>query len=141
VLNFRQAEQVGRRLAQREVARLGIAIDPSRDAGLLHRPDAGVYAYIFSTSADMRTNGGRSLIVFDSDQGTFVKGIVPQGQNAANTLTEWISALHMADVWGIPWRIATALLGLILTALSVTGVQIWLRKRSARKMTRKRHRF
>lgn len=78
-------------------------------------------------------------VVFDSDEGKFVKSVIPQGQNAANTFTEWITAIHMADVWGIPWRVATALLGLMLAVLSITGFQLWLRKRSARKITRKRH--
>jgi len=31
-----------------------------------------------------------------------------------------------------PWRIAVCLIGLMVTALSVTGVLIWMRKRQAR---------
>jgi len=138
-LGFRAAERLGRAIAHREAARLGFTIDPTRDSGLLHRPDAGVYAYIFSSSADMRESGGRTVAIFDSDTGRLLKTVVPQGQNGAYTVTEWITAIHMADVWGLPWRIATAALGLMVTGLSVTGVLLWMRKRAARRVSRTRH--
>lgn len=131
-LDFEAAVAVGKRLARQETARLGVTIDPLREAALFHRPDAGVYVYIFTSSADFRTHGGRSLAIFDSDTGTLRKLVLPQGQNGANTLTEWITSLHMGAVWGLPWRIAVSLIGLMVTMLSVTGVLIWMRKRSAR---------
>lgn len=131
-IDFRAAQAVGEKLARQETVRLGLAIDPERESGLFHRPDAGVYAYIFSSTADMRTRGGRSLVIFDSDTGKLVKVVLPQGQHGANTLTEWITSLHMAAVWGLPWRIAVSLIGLMATMLSVTGILIWARKRSAR---------
>lgn len=134
-LDFRMAEARGRQLALYGARRHGLTIAPARDTALLHRPGAGVYAYIFTTSADMRDSGGRSLAIFDSDTGRLVKFIIPRGQSGANTFTEWISALHMADVWGLPWRIGAALIGLSVALLSVTGALIWSRKRQARKTT------
>lgn len=131
-LDFEAAVVVGVRLARQETARLGLTVDPSREAALFHRPDAGVYVYVFSSSADFRTHGGRSLAIFDSNTGRILKLVLPQGQNGANTLTEWITSLHMGAVWGLPWRIAVSLIGLMVTTLSVTGVLIWMRKRSAR---------
>jgi uncharacterized iron-regulated membrane protein len=137
-LDFRAAEAIGKRLAEQETARLGISIDHSRDRGLLHRSDAGVYAYIFSSSADIRREGGRSLAIFDSDSGKLVKLVVPQGQNGANSFTEWITALHVASVWGLPWRIAVSAIGVMATMLSATGVLIWARKRTARILVKQR---
>jgi uncharacterized iron-regulated membrane protein len=137
-IEFRAAEVVGKRLAAAEVGRLGISMDPSRESGLLHRPDAGIYAYIFSSSADMRREGGRSLVIFDSDSGRLVKVVLPQGQKAANTFTEWIAALHMGSVWGLPWRIAVSSLGLMVTALAITGILIWARRRSAQILVKQR---
>lgn len=55
-----------------------------------------------------------------------------QGQNGANTFTRWMEALHMADVGGWPYRIAVALVGLLVTLSAVTEVLIWNRKRQAR---------
>lgn len=137
-LDFEAAVAVGQRLAQQETVRLGLTIDPSREAALFHRPDAGVYVYIFTSSADFRTDGGRSLAIFDSDTGRLRKLVLPQGQNGANTLTEWLTSLHMGAVWGVPWRIAVSLIGLMVTMLSVTGVLIWVRKRSARILRKER---
>lgn len=137
-LDFRAAEIVGEKQARQAGRQNGFTIDPARETGLLHRPDAGLYAYIFSSSRDIRSDGGRSLVMFDSDSGRLIKLVLPQGQNGANTATEWITALHMASVWGLPWRIAVSAIGLAVTGLSITGVLIWARKRSARLLARRR---
>ncbi len=52
---------------------------------------------------------------------------------AGDTVTTWLTLLHMAAVGGLPMKIAIALLGLALAVLSCTGVLIWARKKSARK--------
>lgn len=137
-LDFRAAEAVGQELAHDEAFRRGLIVEPTGETALLHRPNAGIYVYIFTSSADMRMEGGRSLAIFDSDTGRLVKFIVPRGQNGANTFTEWISAIHMVSVWGLSWRIATAILGLMVTMLSLTGVLLWSRKRMARLVVKKR---
>lgn len=131
-LDFRAAAAAGERLARQEAARRGLVIVPEKKSGLYHRPNAGVYSYAFSSSADFRTHGGRSIVLFDSDTGRLLKLVLPQGQNGANTFTEWVMSLHMAAVWGLPYRIAVSLIGLMVTMLSITGVIIWMRKRSAR---------
>lgn len=135
-LDFVTAASVGEQLARVEAARRDLTIDPNRERGLYHRPDAGIYSYIFSSSADFREKGGRSLAIFDSDTGDLIKLVLPQGQSGAFTFTEWITALHMAAVWGLPWKIAVSLLGMAVTVLSVTGVLFWTRKRSARNARR-----
>ncbi len=131
-IDFAAALRHGEELARSEAARFGLSIDATRETGLLHRPDGGVYSYIFSSSADFRTTGGRSLAIFDSDTGELLKLVLPEGQNGANTVTEWITALHVGAVWGLPYRVVVSVVGLMVTMLSVTGVLIWARKRSAR---------
>ena len=54
------------------------------------------------------------------------------GEHSGNTVSEWLRALHTADVFGLPYRIFVCVLGLIITMLSVTGVYIWWKKRKAR---------
>ena len=137
-IGFEMAVKTGERLAREAAARFAFTIDPARETGLLHRPDAGIYAYIFSTSADMRQTGGRSIVIFDSDTGRLVKTVMPQGQNGANSFHEWITALHMADVWGLAYRFAVSLFGLLLASLAVTGTLLWHRRRSARRASRRR---
>jgi uncharacterized iron-regulated membrane protein len=38
----------------------------------------------------------------------------------------------MANVWGLAWRIAVSVIGALVTMLSITGIVIWMKKRSAR---------
>lgn len=131
-IDFRTATVVGRQLALTEMARRGLVIEEGRRSVLIYRPDRGTYIYRFGSNRDFTTNGGRSMVVFDGDTGRLLKTILPQGQSGANTFTNWIMALHMGTVWGLPYRIAVALIGLMVTMLSVTGVLIWTKKRSAR---------
>ncbi len=131
-LDFATAATRAREIAQQQAARLGFVIDSHRFSALQYRPAQGVYVYYFSTDRDFTHRGARTLAVFDGQSGDLHKILLPRGANGANTFTEWIYALHMGRVWGLPWRIAVCLIGLMVTVLSVTGVLIWMRKRQAR---------
>jgi uncharacterized iron-regulated membrane protein len=138
-LDFRAGLARGRALAEAGRQRFRYTIDPTRESALMYRPEAGLYVYIFTSSADMRDTGGRSLVILDADNGHEVKLVIPQGQRAANTFNEWTSAIHMASVAGLPGRIATTLIGLVVTMLTVTGALIWSRKRAAHIAAARRH--
>lgn len=131
-LDFDTAIETGRRLATREMARRHIAIQAGGENTLYHMPAMGVYAYRFATSRDFTDAGGRTMVAFDSNTGALRAVDLPQGGNGVNTFTNWIMALHMAEVWGFPYRIAVSLIGALVTILSVTGVIIWTKKRSGR---------
>jgi uncharacterized iron-regulated membrane protein len=47
-------------------------------------------------------------------------------------VTNWLSALHQGEVFGLPYRIFVCVLGVMVVMLSVTGIVIWLKKRRAR---------
>ena len=81
------------------------------------------------------------MILFDSDNGRLRKTILPQGQNGANSFTNWIMALHMGFVFGLPYRIFVSFMGGLITMLSVTGIIIWMKKRSGRLARRARIRI
>jgi uncharacterized iron-regulated membrane protein len=131
-LDFTAAAARGRELATAEAAQRGLRVDSNRLSALSYRPALGAYVYYFSTDRDFTDRGGRSLVVFDGDSGELQKLQLPQGANGANTFTEWMIALHMGRVWGLPYRMAVTAIGLMVTLLSVTGVLIWMRKRQAR---------
>jgi uncharacterized iron-regulated membrane protein len=131
-LSFAAAADRGRALAEKEVAQRGLVIDSHGASALQYRPAHGAYVYYFSTDRDFTVRGGRSMLVFDGDTGEIRKLLLPQGANGGHTFTEWIIALHMGRVWGLPYRIVVSVIGLMVTVLSITGVVIWMRKRQAR---------
>jgi uncharacterized iron-regulated membrane protein len=133
-LNFATAAAHARELASSEAAQRGLSIEPDGLSALSYRPAVGSYVYYFTTDRDFTQRGGRSLVVFDGNSGELRKLMLPQGANGANTFTEWMIALHMARVWGLPYRMAVTAIGLMVTVLSVTGVLIWMRKRQARSL-------
>ena len=50
-----------------------------------------------------------------------------------NTVSNWLRALHFANVHGwLAYRILVCILGLVITLLSVTGIYIWWKKHRAR---------
>lgn len=102
-----------------------------REDALGFREKWNLYEYRFAASDDIRDRGNGSRIFFDTS-GKVVATMRNNTQPTANSLDAWLTALHIADVFGLPYRIFVSVLGLLITALSVTGVVIWMRKRSAR---------
>lgn len=131
-LDFSAAARRGAQLARQEAARADLAIRPDGERWLWHVPTSGLYVYGFTTSADIGHHGGGTRIAFDSNSGALKLVEIPSGQNRVNTFGNWLAALHMGQVLGLPYRVFVSLTGLLVTVLSVTGVVIWLRKRSAR---------
>jgi len=131
-LDFAAAAARGRELARLETARRGLTLTGGGRDWLWYIPTSGLYVYGTRSSADITAEGGGTRIAFDGDTGALHAVAVPTGANGADTFTHWIEALHMAEVGGLAWRIGVSAVGLVTTMLSVTGVLIWLRKRSAR---------
>lgn len=130
-IGFDAALPHARRLAAEEAARAGVILRSGKGY-LWHAPEIGAYVYGFTTSADFADSGGGSALAFDSDSGALRYFQLPAGQNGANTFSNWLTNLHMANVFGLPWRIAVSVIGALVTMLSVTGVVIWTKKRSGR---------
>ncbi len=98
--------------------------------------ELGVYVYSVRSSRDIQDKQGSTRVFFDANTGEQRLLLLPSGQYNGNTITTWLMALHMANVFGLPYRIFVCVLGLSIILLSVTGIVIWLRKRRA---TRLRH--
>ncbi len=81
---------------------------------------------------DFREQGGQTAIRFDADSGELLGLWLPSAAAAGDTVTSWLSALHMAAVWGLPFRIFLTLVGLAVASLSITGGYVWWRKRQGR---------
>ncbi|WBX86947.1 PepSY-associated TM helix domain-containing protein [Achromobacter mucicolens] len=92
----------------------------------------GVYAYLAHSDADLRRHVGNTAILIDANTGERRGMYLPTRGAWGDTFSNWLGALHMAHVFGLPYRIFACLLGLIVVLLSVTGVLIWRRKQRGR---------
>ena len=126
-LDFRAALSTGERLMVEQATKNGFSV---QRAVLLYRM-GGVYTYDVKSSRDITDKLGLTHISFAGDTGALISVDLP-GEHSGNTVSEWLRALHTADVFGLPYRIFVCVLGLIITMLSVTGVYIWWKKRKAR---------
>ncbi|MGH8626882.1 MAG: PepSY-associated TM helix domain-containing protein [Gammaproteobacteria bacterium] len=129
VLDWRQAQEIGTDLMARAAATQGFTI--GHQVSLRLNRELGVYVYQVRSSRDIQDRHGRTQVLFDADTGLERLLLLPSGQYDGNTVTSWLYALHMGNVFGLPYRIFVCVLGLALTMLSVTGIIIWLRKRRA----------
>lgn len=105
--------------------------------GLGFRGSADAYEYRYQSATDLPTERGQSRLFFDRETGEVVAFKSGRGDASANGVHEWLVALHIASIGGLPYRIFVSALGLAVVMLSVTGVVIWMKKRSARLMREK----
>lgn len=127
-LAFRAAIAAGDRLMAEQAKLHGFSAGP---AVMLYWRN-GDYYYFAKSSRDIRDKQALTMLMFNGDTGAFRYLDLPTGQHSGNTVSSWLYALHMADIFGLPYRIFVCLLGLLITMLSVTGVYIWWKKRKAR---------
>jgi uncharacterized iron-regulated membrane protein len=133
-LDWRAAEETGRRLVVAAAAERGFRYGEAQ--ALMYFPDSGTYTYDVRGSRDVferGPKGGSTGVVFDGDTGALIEISEPTGEHAGNTVESWLYALHMARVFGMPYRVLVCVLGLVLGAITVTGIYLWYRKRAARR--------
>ncbi|TWT15194.1 PepSY domain-containing protein [Reyranella sp. CPCC 100927] len=130
-LRWPQALTVARHLMANEARQRGFTI--AAEDWFLHDPERNVYVYDVRTSLDISERQGKTRIVFDADNGALLHVHLPSGAAAGDTIYSWIATLHQAHIWGLPFRTFMTLMGLVVAALSLTGIVIWWKKREARR--------
>jgi uncharacterized iron-regulated membrane protein len=134
-LDWRAALAIGDRLMSEQAAKRGFTYkDPH---SLVYLDRFGLYLYSVRGSLDVfdhSPKGGSTVVGFDGDTGELALLTTPTGEHTGNTITSWLYALHMARVFGLPYRIFVCVLGLVVAMLSGTGVYIWWKKRRARRL-------
>lgn len=94
------------------------------------------FVYFEKAESQWATAGSYGVFVDDrSGAVTFVR--TPEG-TGADVFVNWLSALHMGNVFGIPYKWGLLLLGIVVAGLSVTGVVIWGRKLRSRQAMHRR---
>lgn len=132
-LDWPQAHAMARTAMQRFAAERGLRIDFEERLSFDRR--RGLYAYMVHSNADLRSKVGNTGILIDARSGAVRGHWLPVGDRSGNTFSNWIGALHMGHVWGLPWRIVIAGMGLVITLLSVTGIVVWWKKRQGRRLS------
>jgi uncharacterized iron-regulated membrane protein len=111
--------------------------------GLSYDPASGTYTYEVRSSRDVfrrSPKGGSTSVTLDGNTGAFITLFTPTGSRTGNTIESWLYALHMARVFGRPYQVFVAVLGLVVAMLATTGVLIWWRKRAGRRTSATRRR-
>jgi uncharacterized iron-regulated membrane protein len=83
--------------------------------------------YRVHSSRDVVRWGG-TRVGIDASTGALTGIEVGTGHRAGNTFTSWIKGLHMAMVFGWPWKIVVTLMGVVVATLALTGVALWGRR-------------
>lgn len=128
-LSWEQALPAAHRLMAQQAQVGGFIVVAEKS--LLYDPQRAIYRYDVRSSHDIRHKGGHTRLVMNADTGALLGLWLPTGAAAGDTLSTWMATLHMAAMWGWPLQLLVCLMGLAVTALSVTGMHVWLRKRRA----------
>jgi uncharacterized iron-regulated membrane protein len=129
LLPWDEALERGRELMQIRARRDGFSIEQETSLGL-SAPRA-IYAYRVRSSLDIDDRYGRTMVYFSALDGSELAFEHPR-LASGNLITRWLVMLHFGHVWGLPFRIFIFLMGIVVAALSITGVIIWWRKRRSR---------
>ena len=79
---------------------------------------------------------GPAQLYYDGQDARSLGERVPWQGTAADVFVQAQFPMHSGRILGLPGRILISLMGLVVAALSVTGVVIWYRKRRARRAAR-----
>lgn len=97
-----------------------------------YHPEKGYMRYVVRSTRDINERRGQTAVFVDARTGELIGTVMPTGAASADTITTWITTMHMAHLWGMPFRIVMTMTGLVVALLCSTGVVIWWKKRRAR---------
>lgn len=132
-----QALQRARRLMSEQALAQHFSV--STEMSLDYRADTGTWWYWVRSDRDIIDTSVMTYLVFDDTDGHYIGIVLPTGDRLGNTINAWVGALHLAMLWGLPYKVFLAFAGIVVAALSISGVLIWQRKRNAQMVRRQRH--
>jgi uncharacterized iron-regulated membrane protein len=102
--------------------------------GAFYAPGYGVYGVTFhQPGGDHGAAGvGTPYLYYDGQTGLPAGERLPWVGTAADIFVQAQFPLHSGRILGLPGRILISFMGVVVAALSVTGVVIWWKKRKAR---------
>ena len=106
----------------------------SEPAGsVFYTPQFGVYGVQFFHPGDDHgaAGVGPARLYYDGSDGRYLGDRQPWKGSAADIFVQAQFPVHSGRILGLPGRILISLMGVVVAALSVTGVLIWSKKRRA----------
>lgn len=93
----------------------------------------GIYQIRFFEPGNDHGSGGFGVrrLYFDGSTGEYLGEHIPGTGTAGDLFLQLQFPLHSGRIAGIPGRIFISIMGLVVAALSVTGVVIWLKRRGS----------
>lgn len=129
-LEWSAALETGQRLMEQQARQQNFTIE--RPVAFYFMPEKGLYEYIVRSSRDIGDSRGRTTIDFDAHDGSLKFVSLPTGQRSGETLTTILVELHMANIFGLAYKLFVAVFAVAIIAISVTGISIWAIKRHTR---------
>ena len=123
--------------AERELAVIARrrGLPRSKPTALVYQPAQGAYRIQAAASG----GDGAATLWIGGESGRLLQYDPSAKPAPAGRIDALFDRLHFAQIGGVPYRIFVSFFGLLVAGLSVTGVLIWSRKRTAR-MTATMHR-
>lgn len=136
LLDWRQAYAIAVRTMDEVAAKEGFTVNFRSQLFYNRRLDT--YIYYANTSRDVQNDRGQTGVFIDARTGALLHTRIPTGQYSGDTVSRWLQSLHMAKVFGLPYRIFVAIIGLALAISAYTGLYVWWKKRKARLASEKK---
>ncbi len=113
----------------------------TRPAGsIFYAQRFSIYGVAFFTPEDDRDDDGmgNEVLYLDGNTGAILGEKVPGQGTAGDIFMQAQLPLHSGRLLGMPGRVLMSIMGILVAALSATGLVIWMRKRRARRTNRLR---
>ncbi len=128
VIDFRTAHSIGQRLMAEQARLHGFIV--KQEGSIFYHDKLGVFFYSVQSDRDISDQWSQTSVTFDAISGKLLRlEALPSCEFSAVIIRYWLWTLHMARIWGLPYKLFVCLMGLVITMLSITGIYIWLRKR------------
>ena len=135
-LSWREAYRLAQQQMTEQAQARGFSV--LGEETLQYDPARSVFYYVVRSDRDLSDESGGTVLILNAVSGDKIDLSLPSGQNLGMTLHSWLFALHMATVWGMPYKILLAITGIVIAVLCVTGLYLWWKKRIARKVVSQR---
>jgi uncharacterized iron-regulated membrane protein len=131
MLAWQEAYRIAARAMDEVAAKEGFTVNFRSQ--LFYNRGLDAFIYYANTSRDVQNDRGQTGAFIDARSGALLGTRIPTGEYSGDTVSRWLQSLHMAKVFGLPYRIFVAIIGIALAVSAYTGLYIWWRKRRARR--------